>query len=119
MPLVRCSDCATEIPIGAKFCPRCGVEAPQSVRGGEGEDDDRADSDRADSDRTDSPAAPVVNLGTLPAPIPIAGILFLVALVVGPAAIVAGIVTGATLLLYAGIAVAAAVVILLLLGQVL
>lgn len=118
MPLVQCSDCATEIPIGAKFCPRCGVEAPRSVRGGEGEDDDRADS-AADSDRTDSPAAPVVNLGTLPAPIPIAGILFLVALVVGPAAIVAGIVTGATLLLYAGIAVAAAVVILLLLGQVL
>lgn len=114
MPLVRCSDCATPIPIGAKFCPRCGVEAPQSVRGGEGAHDDRADSDRADS-----PAAPVVNLGTLPAPIPIAGILFLVALVVGPAAIVAGIVTGATLLLYAGIAVAAAVVILLLLGQVL
>ena len=37
---------------------------------------------------------------------------------VGPA-IVAGIVTGASLLLYAGIAVAAAVVILLLLGQVL
>jgi hypothetical protein len=110
MPVVRCPACATEVPAGAKFCPRCGVPAPDLGRGDEEDDAE---------DQVDSPAAPVVNLGTLPSPIPIAGILFLVALVVGPAAIVAGMVTGTPLLLYAGIAVAAAVVILLLLGQVL
>ncbi len=98
MPVVRCPACATEIPAGAKFCPRCGAPAPGGDEGG-------------------PPTVPV-NLGTLPAPIPVAGILFLVALVVGPAAIVAGVVTGSGLLLYGGIAVAAGVVILLLLGLV-
>lgn len=97
MSVIRCRACATEIPDGARFCPRCGVSAPREA---------------------DEVRPPPVNLGTLPAPIPIAGILFLVALVVGPAAIVAGIVTGSGLLLYTGIAVAAAVVILLLLGLV-
>jgi hypothetical protein len=107
MPLLRCPACATEIPAGAKFCPRCGVPTPDGAR-----------RDAEADEQDESPSSPVVNLGTLPAPIPIVGILFLVALVVGPAAIVAGIVTGTALLLYAGIAVAAAVVILLLLGQV-
>ena len=92
-----CLACSTTIPSGARFCPRCGGPAAEV------------------SDRN---RAPIINLGKLPSRIPIAGILFLVALVVGPAAIVAGIVTGAHLLLYAGIAVAIGVVILLLLGLV-
>ena len=89
--IARCAACSTEIPSGAKFCPRCGEPAP-----------------------TSAPA----NLGKLPAPLPVAGILFLVALVLGPAAVVAGIMTGHAVLLYGGIALAVGVVIVLLLGLV-
>ena len=94
---LRCPGCMTEVPSSAKFCPRCGKPAP-------------AAGDAANGRPTD--------LGKLPSPVPVAGILFLVALVVGPAAIIAGIATHAPLLLYAGIAVAIGVVIVLLLGLV-
>src|SRR5687767_13210694 len=111
MAPIRCPKCAAEIlPAGAKFCPRCGAPSPPSPA--RQNDDD--DSDGLGK----SPADPVVNLASLPSPIPLAGILFIVALLVGPALIVAGIVTGSGLMLYSGIGVAAAVVILLLLGLV-
>src|SRR5687768_8037072 len=96
--VVRCAACATEVPSGARFCPRCGKPAPAG--------------------RTRPAGNAPANLGKLPAPIPVAGILFLVALIVGPAAIVAGVATSSGLLLYGGIAVAVFVVILLLLGLV-
>ena len=93
--IARCPACSTEIPPGAKFCPRCGEPAPAAA-----------------------PAAAPADLGKLPAPLPVAGILFLVALVLGPAAVVAGIMTGHAVLLYAGIGLAIGVVIVLLLGLV-
>ena len=93
----RCASCSAEVPPAAKFCPRCGKPAPVSAPPGA---------------RQASPT----DLGKLPAPIPLAGILFLLALVLGPAAIVAGIMMKVPVLLFAGIAIAAAVVILLLLG---
>ena len=106
MPVLRCPACAAEIPAGAKFCPRCGATSPAAAGAATAGDEGEA------------PAAPVVDIGKLPAPVPVAGILFLVALVVGPAGIVAGIATGSSLLLYGGIAVAVGIVILLLLGLV-
>ena len=96
-PGFACPACATMIPAGAKFCPHCG---------------------QASVGKAERPPEAPMNLGKLPAPIPIGGIVFLVALVIGPAAIVAGIVTGAHILLYGGIAVALGIVILLLLGLV-
>ena len=100
-PPVRCADCSTEIPPSARFCPRCGRAA------------------RATGSTASPPAgAAPTDLGKLPSPIPVAGILFLVALIIGPAAVVAGIAMSSAPLLYGGIAVAVAVVILLLLGLV-
>jgi len=49
-------------------------------------------------------------------PIPMAGILFIAAAVLGPSLIAAGIYTGAPALLYGGIAVAVCLILLLVLG---
>ena len=50
------------------------------------------------------------------APIPLSGILFIAAAVLGPSLIAAGVYTGTPALLYAGIAVAVCLIVLLVLG---
>ena len=94
--VARCASCSADVPGGAKFCPRCGKPAPVAPA-------------------RNAPPAPT-DLGKLPSPIPLAGILFLTGLVLGPAAIVAGIMLKSSVLLVGGIAVAVLVILVLLLG---
>ena len=89
-----CPDCSEPIARSAKFCPRCGRKAPE----------------RTDPHRS-------IDFGKMSAPIPPAGILFLVALVVGPCLIVVGFATGVTWLIYAGIVVLILLTILAVLGS--
>ena len=85
----RCTGCSRPLSAAARFCPRCGRPA-------------------------DAPDQPQ----TLPSSsrIPLAGILFLVAAVLGPALIVVGAYTHLPFLLYAGIAVGLCLIVLLVLG---
>jgi hypothetical protein len=57
--------------------------------------------------------------GKVPAPWPMAGILFLAALILGPAALILGFVTGYPILLYTGIGVSVCAVLVLFLGDLL
>ena len=98
--VARCASCTAEIPPPAKFCPRCGKPASDAPVPGSGP----------------AAAAPPTDLGKLPSRIPIAGVLFLLALVLGPAAIIAGMLLKVHVLLIAGVVIAAAVVVVLLLG---
>jgi hypothetical protein len=88
----RCASCSKSVPAAARFCPRCGRET-QPGKAGPGHD-------------------------VLPSssPIPLAGILFIAAAVLGPSLIAAGVYTGVTTLLYGGIAVAVCLILLLVLG---
>lgn len=63
----------------AKFCPRCGAAAQIPHKS--------------------------VDFGKMSAPVPLAGVIFLILLFVGPAALVAGFVLGVHALVYAGIAI--------------
>ena len=87
---VPCPYCSEPVSSGAKFCPRCGkaVEVHTSV-----------------------------DFGKMSAPIPVAGVIFLVALVLGPAALIAGIVIASKFLIYAGVTILVGLVLLLVLGQ--
>ena len=87
----RCTSCSKPVPAAAKFCPRCGRETPANS----------------------GPGHEVIPSSS---PIPVAGILFIAAAVLGPTLIAAGIYTGATFLLYGGIAVAVGLILLLVLG---
>src|SRR4051794_34064003 len=85
----RCKNCSKPVAAAARFCPRCG----RGTRPGDGHE-------------------------VLPssAPIPLSGILFIAAAVLGPSLIAAGVYTGTPALLYAGIAVAVCLIVLLVLG---
>ena len=58
-----------------------------------------------------------MNLAKAGPAIPLAGLLFLIGLVVGPAGIIAGIVWSSPFLLYAGVALSIVVVVVLILGH--
>ena len=94
----RCTNCSASVPGAAKFCPRCGAE----MSGGAGA----------------AKASPAPVPGALPSTsrMPIAGILFIAAAILGPTLIAAGAYTSTMALLYAGIVVAIGLIILLLLG---
>ena len=89
----RCPQCSEPImPAGAKFCPRCGT-----------------------------PVAPAphasIDFGKMSAPVPPAGIVFLISLVLAPAAVVVGAALGIKLLVYVGIVLGIGLLILLVLGH--
>jgi hypothetical protein len=89
----RCASCSKSFPAAARFCPRCGRET--------------------DAARAAGPGHQVLPSSS---PIPLAGILFIAAAVLGPTLIAAGIYTAAPALLYGGIAVAVCLILLLVLG---
>lgn len=101
MPRTQCTHCSANVPGVARFCPRCGHE----VDGGAGP--------RACPALTRAPDA-------LPSrsPMPLAGIFFLVAAVMGPTLIAVGVSTSSPLLLLGGVVVALLLIALLLVGMV-
>jgi hypothetical protein len=98
---VRCLKCSTSYSDAAKFCPRCGEPTPSDGNGS-----------------TPSPAPHAsIDFGKMSAPIPAAGIAFLVALVLAPSSIILGIVLGLKVLILLGIALGVLLVVVLVLGQ--
>ena len=100
MARTSCTNCSAGVPQRARFCPRCGQEL--SGRG-------RAPAAKGN-------LAPGAHPST--APMPLAGILFLAAAVLGPTLIAVGVTTGNPLLLLPGVAIAIVLIVLLLLGMV-
>jgi hypothetical protein len=86
----RCTSCSKSVPGTAKFCPRCGREVGATPGG-----------DYVHPSRSR---------------IPVAGLLFLSAAVLGPAFIIVGIYSGIALLVYVGIGIAVSLLLLSLLG---
>jgi hypothetical protein len=106
MPYVQCTQCSASVPGKAQFCPRCGramAELESRVAG-------------VSAKSTSVNRVP----GALPStsPMPLAGILFLAAAVLGPTMIAVGVSAGIPLLLIAGVAVAVLLIALLLVGMV-
>ena len=108
MARTHCTHCSANVPAEARFCPRCGHEtggapAVAAVRAVES-----------------TPATAQRAPDALPSssPMPLAGILFLVAAILGPTMIAFGVTTGNPVLLLGGIAVGLGLIVLLLLGMV-
>ncbi len=92
-----CPYCYEPLAAGAKFCPRCGKPV----------------SDGPTVVPTYAPGDP----GKISAPLPRAGVLFLLALVLAPAAVIAGFALGVKALIFAGVVLAVALLLLLILGN--
>ena len=93
----RCPHCSQLTTPGPKFCPRCG----KALSNGE----------------APPPPHKSIDLRKMSAPLPLAGIVFIALLVLAPAAILVGVVTGVKVLIYVGIALLAALALLLVLGE--
>jgi len=94
--IMRCNQCTTVIPHGAKFCPKCGTRAQQV-----------------------GPAKPPMAAGALPSkgPIPRVGKLFIASLFVGLVLLALGIADANPLFLYAGGGILAVVAMGLIVGH--
>ena len=100
MSRMQCTHCSASVPAAARYCPRCGHEVGNGAAA-----------------RTN---APVRAADALPSSsrMPLAGILFLAAAVLGPTMIAVGVSTSTPLLLVTGIVVAALLIVLLLVGMI-
>jgi len=92
----RCPACSTIIPPGARFCPRCGAAASADV------------------------AAPVVapNVHPPTAPIPRAGKVFFLSVIVGIALVVIGLMSGNPRLVYVGAGIVGVLTFILITGDI-
>jgi hypothetical protein len=97
MSSTPCSKCSAPVPAGARYCPRCGHEVGAPVPTGADPSEERWPNKSR---------------------MPVAGILFLIAAVLGPIIVVGGIYTGNAFLIVSGIFVCAVLVLLLMLGMV-
>jgi len=97
MSSTPCSKCSAAVPANARYCARCGHEVGAPVPTG---------------------ANPSEKPWPTKSRMPVAGILFLIAAVLGPIIVVGGIYTGNGFLIVSGIFVCAMLVLLLLLGMV-
>lgn len=95
-----CPHCAEAIAVDAKFCPRCGKTVTKQPPVAAGKSVHKS-----------------VDFGKMSAPIPVGGIVFLAALVLGPAALIAGLVLGVKLLVFAGVTILIGLALLLVLGH--
>ena len=101
MARTQCNHCSASAPAAARFCPRCGHAV------------DITDARPVAGQRRLAPGAHPST-----APMPLAGICFLVASVLGPTMIAVGVSTGTPILLLAGVVIAIVLIGVLLLGMV-
>src|SRR4051812_38068117 len=95
---MRCPACMTVIPHQAKFCPKCGEARP--------------------AEETD-PLRPRMAAGAVPStsPIPTVGKVFIASVLAGVGLIASGLVCGLAVLIYGGVAVLGAVLVVSLIGH--
>ena len=107
MTTTHCTHCSAPVPAAARFCPRCGHASDGPSHG--------------TASHAAAPGAPAVRaVDALPSKsrMPVAGILFLAAAVLGPTMVAVGLSTGIYVVTVAGIATAIVLILLLLLGMV-